>query len=134
MVESMIYWFVFSLAVGAMEAAIFAHGVAHQMVEKQPYNIHAWFFGFRVIMGTIFLAAIRQLGWWLIPIGIAYVLIFPFLHDGMHYEVRRWLDGTPYNWFTSENQSTAKFSFNAFVRTVMYVTGFLIWSMVYWAI
>lgn len=125
MIAILIFWNLFAAACGAQDAGIFAHGVAHQIKERQPYNIHAFLNIPRGVVWTFFVFILSDLP----PIqhgiaSISLLLQFSMFHNGTYYQTRHYLDGVPgYHFFTSKNQTTARISFGAVGRVLLWVLG-----------
>lgn len=125
MIEVLIFWNLFAAGCGIMDAGIFAHGVGHQIKERQPYNIHTFLNIPRGIIWGQCVFMLSDLG----PIAqavcaLCLMLQFPFFHDGFYYQSRHFIDKVSgYHFFTSKNQTTARFSFGAVGRVLGWVLG-----------
>lgn len=106
-------WILFSLLEGMREAASFSHGNS-----KHPFNIHKYFMPVRALFALILC---MWSGMWVDL--IAYMLIFSFFHDGAYYQTRHFIDYPKYNFFSQSESTTAKFSVNFKVRTIMLILG-----------
>lgn len=62
---------------------------------------------------------------------IALVFAFPFIHDGMYYTVRNYLNPKIYKnrWFAESKTSTAVFEFSVEVRILLFIIGIGIYSI-----
>lgn len=125
MIEILIFWNLFALACGIMDAGIFAHGVAHDMLLKQDYNIHTFLNIPRGIVWAFCVFAIIDLHPGEVFLGsIGLLMQFPAMHDGAYYQSRHFIDRVPgYHFLTSKNQTTARISIGAAGRVIAWVLG-----------
>ena len=123
-------WIWFSLSFGIIEAKIF-HDDADfdkKFKDKWKFNIHILFTFVRILWATPLILAIYVSHGIIDTVyySIAFVLSFPFIHDGAYYQTRKILsNNTVYlkGWFDRSTTTTSIFSFDWYTRTVLFVVS-----------
>ena len=116
-------WFIFSLISGAVEAIVFHvdNKLSAKFHYKFGFDIHILF---TVIRGIVALPLIYFTSYPVLSL-VGFMLTFPFLHDGMYYFGRNFLDDRIYRkrWFDQSYSTSAIFSINPFWRIILFALG-----------
>jgi hypothetical protein len=118
-----IAWQLLAMSLGVMEGAFF--GAARGQVED---DIHQYFWTPRTIGAMSILAWLiaEDVSWFIVPMNAAaYVLVFPFWHDGMYYVAYSWLNPEPYprRFFDQSTTTSADISFAFPLRLILFIAG-----------
>lgn len=128
MIETVIIliWTIYMLIEGAREAFYWRQN--SQVNRKMP-NIH-WLFLIQRIIVFVQLIWIKPL----IVLTLILILISPFIHNGMYYWTRNWIDKDIYQkgWFDQSTTSTAWSTklLKPIVRTIGFIIGLVLFYFV----
>ena len=112
-------WVVFALISGILEGVYYSKVYRKQM--KRFVNDHAAFTVLRGIIAVLLLWFTFGLVWQSLLGGVLLMMSFPFWHDGMYYQLRKWIDGVyPKGWIDNTTTSDAKFNFDFTKRFIMF--------------
>jgi hypothetical protein len=121
-------WLSFATLCGVVEAFYFSK--KRRKVLIRGLDIHVWFTLFRALIAIpLCLIVFKNVGIWESGLmAVIFYLVFPFFHDGFYYTTRELLrTGTyPKYWFDQSTTTSAKNSYNFFVRTIMLIIAMLI--------
>lgn len=112
-------WSSFSYLSARFEAMYYNHEIHSNFLDNN--NEHPLLICIRICV----LIPLAYLVKW--DVAIAYVFIFPFIHDGSYYKMRNIIDSGIYTkkWFAQSETSTAITTkiFTPLIRTLFFITG-----------
>jgi len=123
-ITSFTIWVIFSLLSGFLEA-FFWSGVSRGQIKKTGFEHH-------ILTGFRMLFSVPLIYWVYTSVGVGYslflglsfVLVFSFLHDGMYYYKRNKLDGVyPDGWYDTSLTSTAFYTMDFAARNAIALVG-----------
>jgi hypothetical protein len=117
-------WIIIAIALGIIEALLFHYfkNLNTGFKKAFKFDIHIWFTVLRICLITPLILRVDEM----FIFGFICVLIFPFLHDGFYYQVRKWLsNGRIYKkgFIDRSTTTTAKLSMSFFWRLIFFVFG-----------
>lgn len=118
----MILWFIFSLTSGLLEALLFHtyNNYAFLFKSKYGFDIHLLF----VLIRAFFAIPLIYLSEYPPLLFLFMLFSFPFLHDGMYYQMRKFLsEGRIYKkgWFDQSESTSAILSLGAWWRLMFFM-------------
>lgn len=123
-ISETILWLIFVVETAMMEAAMF-----HQIVPNRNPKIdeHSLLTLMRV---TVYICIFRE-SWYGLLFLVPFVLMFPFIHDGVYYTMRNEFDSRiyPLRWKDQSTTTDAKFSFHYKKRETMFLIGIVLWML-----
>jgi hypothetical protein len=119
----MIYWLLFVLFSSITEAHLFHH---YREVVKGKVDEHIWFTAVRM---TVCVGCYSEGPF--IPFLLVCGLTFPFLHDGIYYWYRNYLNPNiyPLKWRDRSTTTDAVFSFGFRDRVILFIAGVAIYTL-----
>jgi len=104
-------WLAFAVYAGAEEAIIYTYRDSEDPAYAKDW--HKFYTGFRLLVfAMLALLLVSWFTWYYIGLYAVFcVLVFPYMHDGTYYVMRRRISGAYSNgWRTNGNTSTARIS------------------------
>jgi len=120
----LIAWVIIAITLGIIEAFLFHYfkNLNTGFKAMFKFDIHFLFTLIRCVL-------IAPLIWFIeerLIFGLVCIFIFPFLHDGFYYQVRKWLSGNKIykkGFIDRSKTTTAKISMSFFWRLILFVFG-----------
>jgi len=116
-------WFIFCLVSGGIEAILFHRDnkLSAKFFCRFGFDIHILF---TIIRGIVSLPLIFLTHYPAVSL-VGFMLTFPFMHDGMYYFSRNFLDDKIYKkrWLDQSYSTSAVFSISAFWRIIFFALG-----------